>query len=205
MWVFAWASAVLIPTRAAGDLYAVWWQHISRWAPLRVLVGRCRRGRGWRTSPRTHQCVSGVLGHLGRQGGDLQTPDPEAKRLVECFRNHLERAFLPGRSFTSPPDFHSQLQKWLVQGNHRQHRVLGCRPADRFDWDRSQVCPEVHQRYSPGASHRTHPNAGAARRDQRDHPAVRAGGLIARQRSTYRVVDLQESSSRYSRGPPRSP
>ncbi len=28
-----WASAVLIPTRTAEDLYAGWWQHLRRWVP----------------------------------------------------------------------------------------------------------------------------------------------------------------------------
>jgi transposase len=61
--------------------------------------------------------------------------DPEAKGLVERFHDYLERAFLPGRVFVSPADFNTQLQAWRVGANHRQHRVLGCRPADRFQAD----------------------------------------------------------------------
>ena len=46
---------------------------------------------------------------------------------------------MPGRSFTSPADFNAQLQEWLVRANHRQHRALGCRPADRIDADRAAM------------------------------------------------------------------
>jgi transposase len=65
--------------------------------------------------------------------------DPEAKGLVERFHDYLERAFLPGRVFRSPADFNTQLQEWLVRANHRQHRVLGCRPADRLEADRAAM------------------------------------------------------------------
>jgi transposase len=43
---------------------------------------------------------------------------------------------LPGRHFTSPQDFNSQLSEFLGRANSRQHRVLGCRPIDRVDADR---------------------------------------------------------------------
>lgn len=37
--------------------------------------------------------------------------------------------------FPSPADFNDQLQAWLVMANRRQHRTLGCRPADRLEAD----------------------------------------------------------------------
>jgi hypothetical protein len=45
----------------------------------------------------------------------------------------LERSFLPGRTFTSPIDFNTQLQAWLGMANQRRKRSLGCGPsgADR--------------------------------------------------------------------------
>jgi transposase len=46
---------------------------------------------------------------------------------------------LPGRSFSCPADFNSQLQQWLTRANTRQHRVLGCRPADRLEADRAAM------------------------------------------------------------------
>ncbi len=47
---------------------------------------------------------------------------PEAKGLVERATGYLETSSLPGRSFTSPGDFNSQLAEWLVRANQRQHR-----------------------------------------------------------------------------------
>ena len=58
---------------------------------------------------------------------------------MERFHDYLERAFLPGRVFTSPADFNTQLADWLVRANHRQHRVLGCRPADRIEADKAAM------------------------------------------------------------------
>ena len=66
--------------------------------------------------------------------------DPEAKGLVERFNGYLETSFLPGRSFTSPADFNTQLQTWLTtKAVLRSHRTLGCRPIERFDADRSAM------------------------------------------------------------------
>jgi transposase len=56
---------------------------------------------------------------------------------VERANGYLETSFLPGRSFTSPADFNAQLAEWLVRANHRQHRRLGCRPADRWEADKA--------------------------------------------------------------------
>jgi transposase len=65
--------------------------------------------------------------------------DPEATGLVERFHDYLETSFLPGRSFSCPADFNNQLQQWLTRANARQHRVLGCRPADRLEADRAAM------------------------------------------------------------------
>lgn len=65
--------------------------------------------------------------------------DPEAKGLVERLHDYLERSFLPGRTFASPADFNTQLQVFLARANTRQHRTLGCRPADRIDADRAAM------------------------------------------------------------------
>ncbi|CRD11405.1 transposase [Mycobacterium tuberculosis] len=48
-----WASALLIPTRTAEDLYAGWWQHLSTLGAVpRVLVwdARARSGGGGRAN-----------------------------------------------------------------------------------------------------------------------------------------------------------
>jgi hypothetical protein len=65
--------------------------------------------------------------------------DPEAKGLIERCHDHLERSFLPGRSFTSPFDFNGQLQQWLSVANTRQRRALGCAPTERITADRQAM------------------------------------------------------------------
>ena len=59
--------------------------------------------------------------------------DPEAKGLVERANGYLETSFMPGRCFAGPADFNAQLAAWLIRANTRQHRALGCRPADRWE------------------------------------------------------------------------
>ncbi|WP_421839994.1 IS21 family transposase [Mycobacterium sp.] len=133
-----WASALLIPTRAAEDLYAGWWQHLSTLGAVpRVLVwdGEGAVGRWRARRPELTPACQAFRGTLATTVGICKPADPEAKGLVERFHDYLERAFLPGRVFGSPADFNIQLQAWLVGANHRQHRVLGCRPADRIAAD----------------------------------------------------------------------
>jgi transposase len=133
-----WASALLIPTRTAEDLYAGWWQHLSMLgATPRVLVwdGEGAVGRWRARQPELTAACQAFRGTVAAKVVICKPGDPEAKGLVERFHDYLERAFLPGRVFTSPSDFNAQLAQWLVRANHRQHRVLGCRPADRLEAD----------------------------------------------------------------------
>jgi transposase len=152
-----WASAWLIPTRSAEDLYAGWWQHISALGAVpRVLVwdGEGAVGRWRARRPELTAACQAFRGTLGTKVLICKPGDPEAKGLVERFHDYLERAFLPGRVFTSPADFNAQLADWLVRANHRQHRVLGCRPADRIEADKAAmlalppVGPSVGWRHS---------------------------------------------------------
>ena len=137
-----WASAVLIPTRTAEDLYAGWWQHLSTLgATPRVLVwdGEGTVGRWRARQPELTAACQAFRGTLAAKVLICKPGDPEAKGLVERFHDYLERAFLPGRVFGSPADFNTQLQEWLVRANHRRHRVLGCRPADRIGADKAAM------------------------------------------------------------------
>jgi transposase len=137
-----WACAVLIPTRTAEDLYAGWWQHLSMLgATPRVLVwdGEGAVGRWRARQPELTGACQAFRGTLAAKVLICKPGDPEAKGLVERFHDYLERAFLPGRVFTSPTDFNTQLADWLVRANHRQHRVLGCRPADRIEADKAAM------------------------------------------------------------------
>jgi transposase len=137
-----WGSAVLIPSRRSEDLFAGWWQLIDALGAVpRVLVwdgeGAIGRWRG-RRSELTVEC-QGFRGTLATKVIVCRPADPEAKGLVERLHDYLERSFLPGRAFTSPADFNTQLQGFLVRANTRQHRALGCRPADRIEADRAAM------------------------------------------------------------------
>ena len=137
-----WLSALLLPTRSAGDLFAGWWQLIEALAAVpRVLVwdgegaiGRWRAGR----VELTEQCQA-FRGTLGAKVVVCKPADPEAKGLIERCHDHLERSFLPGRSFTSPTDFNAQLQQWISVVNTRRRRALGCAPTERITADRQEM------------------------------------------------------------------
>jgi transposase len=137
-----WLSAVMIPSRQAADLLAGQWRLIAELgaAPKALVwdnesaVGQWHGGR-----PQLTEAMTGFRGTLGIRVVQCRPRDPEAKGLVERANGYLETSFLPGRVFTSPVDFNAQLQAWLVRANSRQHRVLGCRPADRVDADRAAM------------------------------------------------------------------
>jgi transposase len=134
------ASAVLVPSRCAEDLYAGWWRLIAQLgAAPRVLVwdgeGAVGRWRARRTEL-TAECQA-FRGVLGAKVIICKPADPEAKGLVERLHDYLERSFLPGRFFTSPADFNAQLATFLARANARVHRVLCCRPLDRIDADKA--------------------------------------------------------------------
>lgn len=59
--------------------------------------------------------------------------------MIERAHDYLERSFLPGRSFSGPADFNSQLGAWLELVNARPRRALGCAPTDRITADRQAM------------------------------------------------------------------
>jgi transposase len=130
--------ALLIPTRTAEDLYAGWWQHLTRLGAVpRTLVwdgeGAVGEYAGGRNKL-TRECHE-FRGTLGTKVRVLRPRDPEAKGIIERAHDYLERAFLPGRIFTGPADFNAQLQAWLDVVNQRRRRALGCAPVDRVAAD----------------------------------------------------------------------
>ena len=137
-----WLLAVLIPTRAAADLFAGWWQLIAGLGSVpRVLVwdgegaiGRWRAGR-----PELTADCQAFRGTLGAKVVVCKPADPEAKGLVERAHDYLERSFLPGRAFAGPADFNAQLAAWLALVNTRPRRALGCSPAERITADRAAM------------------------------------------------------------------
>jgi len=137
-----WAAALLVPTRAAEDLFAGWWRLIAALGAVpRVLVwdGESAIGR-WRgrRSELTVECQA-FRGTLAAKVIVCRPADPEAKGLVERLHDYLERSFLPGRAFASPADFNDQLTGWLARANTRHHRSLGCAPADRVEADKAAM------------------------------------------------------------------
>lgn len=137
-----WLSAVLIPTRKAEDLFAGWWRLIEALGAVpRVLVwdgeGAIGRWRGGRVEL-TEDCQA-FRGTLAAKVLVCKPADPEAKGLIERAHDYLERSFLPGRVFTGPHDFNTQLQDWLALVNTRRRRALGCAPTDRIVADRAAM------------------------------------------------------------------
>jgi len=84
----------------------------------------------------------------------LEKGHPERKGVVERAIGYLETSFLPGRSFTSPDDFDSQLLSWLSKANARIHRGIRCWPIDRLNEDLGSmmplppVSPDIRHRFS---------------------------------------------------------
>ena len=141
-----WSGGVLIPSRDARG-------------PVRGLVApvvratlRGAEGAGvGRRSPRsaggvpvqpelTIDCQA-FRGVLGAKVIICKPADPEAKGMLERLHDYLERSFLPGRTFTSPTDFNTQLAGFFVKANARKMRVLGCTPGDRVAADRAAMLP----------------------------------------------------------------
>jgi len=135
-------TARMIPSRQAGDLIDGHWRLLSGWgATPRMLVwdnesavGRNRGGKITLTGE-----FAAFAGLLGVRVRVCRPYDPEAKGLVERVNGYFETSFLPGRVFTSPADFNTQLSEWLARANRRVHRRLEARPADRWDADRARM------------------------------------------------------------------
>ena len=174
-----WLSGLLIPTRSAADLFAGWWQLIKQLGAVpRVLVwdgegaiGRWRAGRVELTA----ECQA-FRGTLAAKVLVLKPREPEHKGIIERAHDYLERSFLPGRSFTGPADFNTQLLQWLQIVNTRQRRALGCAPTDRITADRQAMLalPPVAPATGWRASLRL-PRDHYVRLDSNDysvHPAV---------------------------------
>jgi transposase len=135
-------SAVMIPSRQAADLIAGHWLILQRLGVVpRALVwdnegavGSWRRGK-----PKLAEDFEAFRGVLGVKVIQCRPRDPEAKGIVERANGYLETSFLPGRSFSSPADFNTQLEAWLPLANQRKHRALGCQPAQRWEADKAAM------------------------------------------------------------------
>lgn len=130
-------AARMIPSRTAGDILAGMWSIIQAlgavtktlWWDRESAIG----GRGRPSPP-----AAAFAGTLGTRIVLAPRRDPETKGMVERTNGYLETSFLPGRDFTSPQDFNTQLEAWLPRANQRMVRSLapatgsgaGGRPAE---------------------------------------------------------------------------
>lgn len=137
-------DGLLIPSRSAPDLFAGWWRLLERLGAVpRTLVwdGEGAVGKYRPAAPALTADSHAFRGVLGAKVLILKPADPEAKGLLERLHGYLETSFLPGRTFSGPGDFNSQLAGFLARGNQRYRRTLGCAPADRLDADRAAMLP----------------------------------------------------------------
>ncbi|GIH89340.1 transposase [Planobispora rosea] len=128
-------TAMMIPTRQAGDILSGMWSLISQ-------IGRVTKTLVW-----DREAAIGGSGKLTAPAaafaGTLATTiklapprDPEYKGMVERANQYLETSFLPGRGFASPTDFNDQLGEWLIKANSRTVRSIQGRPIDLLETDR---------------------------------------------------------------------
>jgi transcriptional regulator with XRE-family HTH domain len=134
-------TAVMLPSRTTPDLLAGMWELISTqlMAVPRRLIWDNEAGIG-----RGNHFAAGVSAFTGMVATkivQLKPFDPESKGIVERANQYLETSFLPGRSFTSPDDFNTQLAAWLPRANARTVRRLGGRPIDFIGRDRARMLP----------------------------------------------------------------
>ena len=157
-----WLLARMLPSRAAGDLFAGMWALLSLLgATPKTLVwdneGAIGAWKGGR--PQLTQDAEAFRGTLGARILQCRPADPEAKGLVERANGYLETSFLPGRIFTGPHDFNAQLEDWLQRANHRHHR----RPQRRRSQSPSAERCKVRVRSARSACAATIASCTAAR------------------------------------------
>lgn len=127
-------SAVMVPSRQAGDLLAGMWQLICGIGAVPKTLVWDREaaigGSGKVTAP-----MAAFAGTLATRVVLAPARDPEFKGMVERDNQFFETSFLPGRRFVSPADFNQQLAGWLPRANARTVRSLGGRPIDALPRD----------------------------------------------------------------------
>lgn len=142
-----WIMATALPSRTTGDLVA------GMWLLLRVLGGVPKtlvwdNEAGIGQHQRLTLGARSLAGTLGTRIWQAPARDPETKGVVERANGYLQTSFMPGRVFTSPQDFNSQLADWLPRANQRQVRATGSSPAALLAADRAAmtVLPPVAPR-----------------------------------------------------------
>ncbi|GIF01327.1 IS21 family transposase [Paractinoplanes rishiriensis] len=146
-------SAVMIPSRQAGDILAGMWELICRLGRVpKILVWDRESAIGG--TGRVSAPAAAFAGTLATQIKLAPPRDPEYKGMVERANGFLETSFLPGRIFYSPEDFNAQLAGWLERANTRTVRSIGGRPTDLLESDSSAMLPLPPVDPPTGLSHR---------------------------------------------------
>jgi transposase len=130
--------AVLLPSRTTGDLVAGMWRLLSALGGVpKTLVWDNESGIG----QHRHLTLGArsFAGTLGTRIYQTAPRDPEAKGVVERANGFLETSFMPGRSFTGPGDYNTQLAGWLPRANSRLLRRTGQKPDARIIDDRAAM------------------------------------------------------------------
>jgi transposase len=134
-------TATMLPSRQGGDLLSGMWGLISQ-------IGRVSKTLVWdRESAiggtgRVSTPAAAFAGTLATRIRLAPPRDPEFKGMVERNNGFFETSFLPGRTFTSPADFNTQLAEWLtVRANTRTVRAIAGRPVDLLDTEYAAMIP----------------------------------------------------------------
>jgi transposase len=128
--------AVLLPSRTTGDLVAGMWHLLSGLGGVpKTLVWDNESGIGQHR--RLTLGARSFAGTLGTRIYQTAPRDPEAKGVIERANGFLETSFMPGRSFTGPGDYNTQLAGWLPRANSRLLRRTGQQPDVRVIDDRA--------------------------------------------------------------------
>lgn len=126
--------ALLLPSRTTGDLVAGMWQLLAGLGAVpKTLVWDNESGIG-----QHHRLTVGArsfAGTLGTRIYQTAARDPEAKGVIERANGFFETSFMPGRVFTGPADYNTQLAGWLPKANSRMLRRTGEQPGVRVAAD----------------------------------------------------------------------
>ena len=139
-----WLSAILIPTRYANDLLAGLWYLLTTVGAVPQLItwddnaaiGQRETAQVRFTKESIDFCsFSGVRFDIGRP------VNTRTRGLIERAQAHMERSFLPNRTFESPKDFNEQLRTWLHAYNTRMRKPPNLSPAELIDTDKIAMLP----------------------------------------------------------------
>ena len=134
-------AALMVPSRQQGDLLAGMWQMITG-------VGAVSKQLIWdreaAIAPKGRPLpeVQAFAGTTAARMVIAPARDPEFKGMTERNNDYFETSFLPGRRFTSPQDFNTQISAWITErANQRHVRSLGDRPVNVLARDLEAMTP----------------------------------------------------------------